>query len=66
MQNFQQTPVDPLLTIAEVAEELRVSVFTVRRIIGRSELRAIAITPRRHVIRRSELNRYRHARETRC
>jgi excisionase family DNA binding protein len=46
------------LTPAQVAEELQVTVVTVRRWIANRELRATKAGPRRWTIRRSDLDRF--------
>ncbi len=46
------------LTPAQVADELQVTVVTVRRWIANRELRATKAGPRRWMIRRSELNSF--------
>jgi excisionase family DNA binding protein len=46
------------LTPAQVAEELQVTVVTVRRWIANGELRASKAGPRRWTIRRSDLDRF--------
>lgn len=46
------------LTPAQVADELQVTVVTVRRWIAHRELRARKAGPRRWTIRRSDLNAY--------
>ena len=50
--------VDPFLSLDEAAGTLGVSKMTVRRIVGRDELRLTRVTPRRVAIRKSELERY--------
>jgi excisionase family DNA binding protein len=47
---------EPLLTPAQVAEEVHVTVATVRRWIATGELRASKAGPRRWTIRRSDLD----------
>lgn len=49
---------EPLLTPAQVAEELHVTVGTVRRWITTGELRAAKAGPRRWTVRRSDLDRF--------
>jgi len=49
---------EPLLTPAQVAEELHVTVGTVRRWITAGELRASKAGPRRWTVRRSDLDRF--------
>ena len=46
------------LTPAQVAEELQVTVVTVRRWINSDELRATKAGPRKWMIRRSDLNAF--------
>jgi excisionase family DNA binding protein len=46
------------LTPAQVAEELQVTVVTVRRWIANRELRATKVGPRRWTIRRSDLDAF--------
>jgi excisionase family DNA binding protein len=46
------------LTPAQVADELHVTVVTVRRWIANRELRAMKAGPRRWTIRRSDLNAF--------
>jgi excisionase family DNA binding protein len=46
------------LTVAEVAELLRLNQQTVRNIIDRSELRAVRVGPRRVRIRQSDLDAF--------
>ena len=46
------------LTPAQVAEELQVTVVTVRRWINGDELRATKAGPRKWMIRRSDLNAF--------
>jgi excisionase family DNA binding protein len=46
------------LTPAQVADELHVTVVTVRRWIAHRELRAMKAGPRRWTIRRSDLNAF--------
>lgn len=50
--------VPELLTPAQVAEELQVTVVTVRRWIARGALRASKVGPRRWTIRRSDLDSF--------
>jgi excisionase family DNA binding protein len=47
---------EPLLTPAQVADEVHVTVATVRRWITTGELRASKAGPRRWMIRRSDLD----------
>ncbi|MGI8557861.1 MAG: helix-turn-helix domain-containing protein [Solirubrobacteraceae bacterium] len=49
---------DEYLTPAQVADELQVTVVTVRRWIANEELRARKAGPRRWMIRRSDLDRF--------
>ncbi len=49
---------EPLLTPAQVAQELHVTVGTVRRWITTGELRAAKAGPRRWTVRRSDLDRF--------
>lgn len=49
---------EPLLTPAQVADELQVTVGTVRRWITTGELRAAKAGPRRWTVRRSDLDRF--------
>jgi len=54
---------DPWLTVEEIAEELRVTVESVRRWLRGGELRGVFISRRAgYRIRRSELNRFLAAR----
>lgn len=48
---------DPLLTLAEIAEELRVNPATVRQWVSRGQLKALRAGQRKWVVRRSELER---------
>ena len=48
---------DPLLTLAEIAEELRVNPATVRQWVSRGQLKALRAGQRKWVVRRSELDR---------
>lgn len=48
---------DPLLTLAEIAAELRVNPATVRSWVSRGHLKAFRAGQRKWVVRRSELNR---------
>jgi excisionase family DNA binding protein len=56
-QNVRST-IDPILPLTAVAEALGLSKKTVERLIARSELRLIRITPRRVGVRRSEVERF--------
>jgi excisionase family DNA binding protein len=49
---------DEYLTPAQVADDLQVTVVTVRRWIASGELRASKAGPRRWTIRRSDLDRF--------
>jgi len=49
---------DEYLTPTQVADELQVTVVTVRRWIANEELRARKAGPRRWMIRRSDLDRF--------
>jgi excisionase family DNA binding protein len=49
---------DQYLTPAQVAEELHVTVVTVRRWIANGELRASKAGPRKWMIRRSDLDAF--------
>jgi excisionase family DNA binding protein len=51
-------PEEQYLTPAQVAEELQVTVVTVRRWIASRELRATKAGPRRWMIRRSDLDAF--------
>ena len=51
-------PDEQYLTPAQVAEELQVTVVTVRRWIASRELRATKAGPRRWMIRRSDLDAF--------
>jgi excisionase family DNA binding protein len=51
-------PDEQYLTPAQVAEELQVTVVTVRRWIASRELRATKAGPRRWMIRRSDLEAF--------
>jgi excisionase family DNA binding protein len=53
-----RSPIDPILPLTAVAEALGLSKKTVERLIARSELRLIRITPRRVGVRRSEVERF--------
>ena len=52
------TVIEQLLTPAQVADELHVTVGTVRRWITTGELRAAKAGPRRWTVRRSDLDRF--------
>ncbi len=49
---------DSFLTVAEVAERLRLCEQTVRNMIDRGELAAIRVGPRRIRVREAELDRF--------
>jgi excisionase family DNA binding protein len=49
---------EPLLTPSQVADELHVTVATVRRWITTGDLRASKAGPRRWMVRRSDLERF--------
>jgi len=51
------TPDDPWLTLAEIAEELRMSPATIRSWISKGTLRAMRPGKRKLLVRRSELDR---------
>jgi excisionase family DNA binding protein len=51
------TPVDPWLTLAEIAEELRMSPATIRSWVSKGALRAMRPGKRKLLVRRSELDR---------
>src|SRR5664279_4466837 len=51
------TPDDPWLTLAEIAEELRMSPATIRSWISKGTLRAMRAGQRKWLVRRSELDR---------
>jgi excisionase family DNA binding protein len=51
------TPDDPWLTLAEIAEELRMSPATIRSWISKGTLRAMRPGQRKLLVRRSELDR---------
>ena len=52
-----ETPDDPWLTLAEIAEELRMSPATIRSWISKGTLRAMRPGKRKLLVRRSELDR---------
>ncbi len=52
-----ETPEDPWLTLAEIAEELRMSPATIRSWISNGTLRAMRPGKRKLLVRRSELDR---------
>lgn len=49
---------EPLLTPAQIADELHVTVATVRRWISTGDLRAAKAGPRLWTVRRSDLDRF--------
>jgi excisionase family DNA binding protein len=51
-------PSEPLLTPSQLAEEMHVTVATVRRWIASGELRALKAGPRLWTIRRSDVDRF--------
>ena len=51
-------PTDPLLTPAQVADELHVTVGTVRRWIASGDLHAAKAGPRRWTVRRADLDSF--------
>ena len=52
-----ETPEDPWLTLAEIAEELRMSPATIRSWVSNGTLRAMRPGKRKLLVRRSELDR---------
>jgi excisionase family DNA binding protein len=52
-----ETPGDPWLTLAEIAEELRLSPATIRSWISKGTLRAMRAGQRKWLVRQSELDR---------
>jgi excisionase family DNA binding protein len=54
---FEDDPNDPWLTLAEIAEELRLSPATIRSWISKGTLRAMRAGQRKWLVRRSELDR---------
>ena len=51
-----ETPEDPWLTLAEIAEELRMSPATIRSWVSNGTLRAMRPGKRKLLVRRSELD----------
>jgi excisionase family DNA binding protein len=49
---------DPLMTFDEVAERLRISPKTVRRMVQRGELRSVLISKRRSLVKESHVEHY--------
>lgn len=56
-ERFEDDPNDPWLTLAEIAEELRLSPATIRSWISKGTLRAMRAGQRKWLVRRSELER---------
>ncbi len=56
-ERFEDDPNDPWLTLAEIAEELRLSPATLRSWISKGTLRAMRAGQRKWLVRRSELDR---------
>jgi excisionase family DNA binding protein len=56
-ERFEDDPNDPWLTLAEIAEELRLSPATLRSWISKGTLRAMRAGQRKWLVRRSELER---------
>src|ERR1700743_2032705 len=56
-ERFEDDPNDPWLTVAEIAEELRLSPATLRSWISKGTLRAMRAGQRKWLVRRSELDR---------
>lgn len=52
-----ERPDDPWMTLAEIAEELRMSPATIRSWISRGRLQAMRAGQRKWLVRRSELDR---------
>jgi len=56
-ERFEDDPNDPWLTLAEIAEELRLSPATIRSWISKGTLRAMRAGQRKWLVRRSEVER---------
>jgi excisionase family DNA binding protein len=59
-ERFEDDPNDPWLTLAEIAEELRLSPATIRSWVSKGTLRAMRAGQRKWLVRRSELERMLH------
>jgi hypothetical protein len=58
MASLAYKAADPLISPAVAAEELGISIDTLRRAWRRRDIQVFQISPRRLGIRRSEINRY--------
>lgn len=57
MTEEERDAIDPWLTLAEIAEELRVNPATVRQWVSKGQLKASRAGVRKWIVRRSELDR---------
>jgi excisionase family DNA binding protein len=57
MPNEEPNPADPWLTLAEIADELRVNPATVRLWVSKKQLKASRAGVRKWIVRRSDLDR---------
>ncbi len=58
MTEEERDPADPWLTLAEIADELRVNPATVRQWVSKGKLKASRAGVRKWIVRRSDLDRF--------